>query len=1031
MGNDIGSLTNKAKPRPCFYLFTSWTLKDVKEMLLRSSDKLSESFGLGKKEFFLLLGGLNGSQNADHRKIKICYEEIFSLFQTRKGLCDKFEVICSIILVSTIQSAMKANLIFDLFNFNSKGYLLSDEVNMLISTVTNAGHKIDSQLKLPSKSLVSYLTKIALEKYGLYGSKQSIRKPELQDFTKEISLIQSFMDAFRGHINQVSTTDNQIWVDIYFNAVETSITPSMEWSAVGLPPRGFTRWCRLQEVNTPHPTDDNNDNNVYQQPHNMGCTTLFCHIQTFSRDIMKQTPVYSGSGACARGYLKQGFLADRYLLNSLAVCLSQPEIIERIFTKTGQENIGRYNIKLFEGGGWRSLFIDDRIPCFTDKTPLFCSSSDPYEAWPLLVEKALAKYFGSYGHLALNGARYDNVLSTLRILTGGHVFKRSTLDMIWVTGDQNIPRMNGYCILKSALQEGSLVALGRSESLVLTGVRSSHKLVNELPFGRLFAIVSINEYNLDTPYHQVVLRDCWDVIVHDDGTQSVDLSSGHFRTFTIQLEDIPLCFDTLVVCRYPDVLRKSDGATDNEHLGNTKIKRNHGHNTPLHWKTHIECEKTNGLSQPALFKLIINNNDTSKNKEINDIYVTSSNDHGEDELLVDIALTVSSAVDWIIAGEQENGAKTRIRIIPYKDTLEFIRRRRIEEKERRKVLQQKRYEIEKMLESGQDDEILSASDDDSSSYSNNMMRRNSSQNNDNNGDDKENIEQSDSILKDKSNIMIDEIMPEKVDSFYDFEEYIFSDSYSWLSVDYLKLLPGEYLVAADVSFEVPLEDMVDSTLNPTVSNSDQNHMHGNVDSSSVINHELDETPWKENWSYNTSSVWLQVSSVGDVVVEKVDMTVMEAMRDSFNISIDSTLNEIIVVNIEQSTISGDGKSEKVEERTEGDSKVQDEMINMNVTSVDLNTIQTAIKVIEEFDHTKDMNNNIIPWSLENVTVPTTTSSPFMLEVQYDTSTCALHNKLNSLRSEAEVLASQFVDAVKRVRSAKKKLHLHQSLRTIE
>ena len=33
--------------------------------------------------------------------------------------------------------------------------------------------------------------------------------------------------------------------------------------------------------------------------------------------------------------------------------------------------------------------IDDRVPCGPDGEPIFCSSSDPLEAWPLLLEKAV------------------------------------------------------------------------------------------------------------------------------------------------------------------------------------------------------------------------------------------------------------------------------------------------------------------------------------------------------------------------------------------------------------------------------------------------------------------------------------------------------------------------------------------------------------------------------------------------------------------------------------------------------------------
>jgi hypothetical protein len=88
----------------------------------------------------------------------------------------------------------------------------------------------------------------------------------------------------------------------------------------------------------------------------------------------------------------------------------------------------RYNVKIFEGAGWKSIFIDDSIPCSPLGTAAFLSSSDAYECFPLLLEKAFAKYFGSYGHLALNSERSDNVSAVLRMLTGKMKFDETVFN---------------------------------------------------------------------------------------------------------------------------------------------------------------------------------------------------------------------------------------------------------------------------------------------------------------------------------------------------------------------------------------------------------------------------------------------------------------------------------------------------------------------------------------------------------------------------------------------------------------------------
>lgn len=115
-----------------------------------------------------------------------------------------------------------------------------------------------------------------------------------------------------------------------------------------------------------------------------------------------------------------GILADRYLLNALAAMTGRPDLITCAFATTKQENFGRFSIRFFEGCGWRNVYIgfycppctsmyirlfffyfmfsltDDRVPCGPDGEPIFCSSSDHLEAWPLLLEKAVLLFICNF-----------------------------------------------------------------------------------------------------------------------------------------------------------------------------------------------------------------------------------------------------------------------------------------------------------------------------------------------------------------------------------------------------------------------------------------------------------------------------------------------------------------------------------------------------------------------------------------------------------------------------------------------------------
>ena len=51
------------------------------------------------------------------------------------------------------------------------------------------------------------------------------------------------------------------------------------------------------------------------------------------------------------------------------------------------------------------------------------------------------------------------------------------------------------------------------------------------------------------------------------------------------------------------------------------------------------------------------------------MFDNSNNMDTEDERLVDVALTVSSAVDWVVAGDEYSAAETRLRVVPTGPTL--------------------------------------------------------------------------------------------------------------------------------------------------------------------------------------------------------------------------------------------------------------------------------------------------------------------------------------------------------------------------
>lgn len=72
----------------------------------------------------------------------------------------------------------------------------------------------------------------------------------------------------------------------------------------------------------------------------------------------------------------------------------------------------------FSDDDWQVVLIDDRIPCDATGRPAFCRSQSPNVYWPMIIEKAYAKFCGTYE--AMQGG---TVTQGLEDLTGGVGYK--------------------------------------------------------------------------------------------------------------------------------------------------------------------------------------------------------------------------------------------------------------------------------------------------------------------------------------------------------------------------------------------------------------------------------------------------------------------------------------------------------------------------------------------------------------------------------------------------------------------------------
>ena len=115
--------------------------------------------------------------------------------------------------------------------------------------------------------------------------------------------------------------------------------------------------------------------------------------------------------------IRQGKLGDCYFLCALSSLAERPSLITRLFDTEEPNEYGVYAVWLNINGLWREVVVDDLFPVFENKqqkTVEFAfSRTSEDELWPMILEKAYAKVYGSYANIEAGVALY-----ALRDLTG-------------------------------------------------------------------------------------------------------------------------------------------------------------------------------------------------------------------------------------------------------------------------------------------------------------------------------------------------------------------------------------------------------------------------------------------------------------------------------------------------------------------------------------------------------------------------------------------------------------------------------------
>ena len=109
--------------------------------------------------------------------------------------------------------------------------------------------------------------------------------------------------------------------------------------------------------------------------------------------------LYSGKVEAAD--LVQGAVGDCWLVAALASAAEQPVCIRNAILTPEFNPRGRYRVRIYDGQTkkWVKIDVDDKLPCGKGGTDTHFMTPNGNELWAVIMEKAFAKFCGSYANL--------------------------------------------------------------------------------------------------------------------------------------------------------------------------------------------------------------------------------------------------------------------------------------------------------------------------------------------------------------------------------------------------------------------------------------------------------------------------------------------------------------------------------------------------------------------------------------------------------------------------------------------------------
>eukprot|EP00667_Euglena_gracilis_P003278 EG_transcript_3289 len=155
--------------------------------------------------------------------------------------------------------------------------------------------------------------------------------------------------------------------------------------------------------------------------------------------------------------VKQGVCPDCFCITAVCALAAHPARLERLFLTKGLAANGVYCLQFFHRGRWTPVVIDDWVPCSpkNPNKPLFARSRTNHP-WPVLIEKAYAKLYGSFA--AIVGG---NTAEALFDLTGAPV---EDVNLSGVEAKAELAAGTFWPRLKELQASGAVLTAGTSKA---------------------------------------------------------------------------------------------------------------------------------------------------------------------------------------------------------------------------------------------------------------------------------------------------------------------------------------------------------------------------------------------------------------------------------------------------------------------------------------------------------------------------------------------------------------------------------------